>query len=368
MTSVNPSSHGVSEMEARLYYHGLRGYSKPGPKLIYRTSSDVFSLRSGPSQDLRMMQLLTVHDHAKLGQNNLWVMIRDETVRLLDDRQIDHTSVDLARFRWEEQTEDGRSKTVTSAVTIWIGVRLDSTNSDAAFDSAQGILELLTEFGIDDIDIAYRESEVQPLAGPTLYAPVNDFHPLRSVIDPLTTALSLPIAGLKTLHMEGTLGFYFMFDGDIYGVTARHALFSGAEGNDTYSYNTSGQKKDVVLMGDDAFKEYLASIQYSIRTLNNTVIVLEKSGDQQAAVDLAKFQQELDNTRGEIAELKKFYVTLSKDWSDVGSRVIGHIVWSPPITGSTPPHGYTQDVCVIKLDKDKLLPNFRGNALDLGAC
>lgn len=78
LTSVDSSVHGVSKFEAHLYYHGLRGNRKPGPKLIYRTSTDIFSPPSGPSQDLRMMQLLTVHEHAKLSQNNLWATVRDE--------------------------------------------------------------------------------------------------------------------------------------------------------------------------------------------------------------------------------------------------------------------------------------------------
>ena len=60
---------------------------------------------------------------------------------------------------------------------------------------------------------------------------------------------------------------------------------------------------------------------------------------------------------------------MRKDWSDVNNRVIGHVVWSPPITGLNAPDspGYTQDVCVIKLDKRKFLPNFQGNVIDLGA-
>jgi hypothetical protein len=112
--------------------------------------------------------------------------------------------------------------------------------------------------------------------------------------------------------------------------------------------------------------------------LKNTVTVLEKrvstyaerarGGNQQAAVDQAKFQQNLDETKATIAELRKFWATLKKDWSVVKNRVIGHVVWSPPITGLNPPHGYTCDVCVIKLDKEKFLPNLRGNAIDLGAC
>jgi hypothetical protein len=131
-------------------------------------------------------------------------------------------------------------------------------------------------------------------------------------------------------------------------------------------------------MGNRAFDDLLASIQALIGTLNNTVTVLKKSvrrhatkaagGDQQAAADLAKFQQNLDDTRATITELRKFFATLKKDWSEVNNRVIGHVVWSPPITGLTPPHGYTRDVCVIKLDKEKFLPSLRGNAIDLGAC
>lgn len=170
--------------------------------------------------------------------SNLQTDIRSKTVGLLDHKQIKHTSVDLVRFRWEEQTEDSRGKTVTSRVTIWVGVRPDSTNGDAAFDSAQGVLELLKGYEISDIDIAYRESEARPLAGPILCAPVNNVHPLKSVIDWVTTALSLPIAGLKTRHMQGTLGFYFKIGEDLYGVTARHVLFPDTEGNDAYSYNT----------------------------------------------------------------------------------------------------------------------------------
>jgi hypothetical protein len=75
-------------------------------------------------------------------------------------------------------------------------------------------------------------------------------------------------------------------------------------------------------MGNRAFDDLLESIQALIGTLNNTVTVLEKSvkthaaraagGNQQAAADLAKFQQNLDDTRATIAELKKFFATLKK--------------------------------------------------------
>lgn len=131
-------------------------------------------------------------------------------------------------------------------------------------------------------------------------------------------------------------------------------------------------------MGNNAFDELLESIQALIGTLNNTVVVLRKSvktytdraagGNRQAAADLPKYQQSLEDTQDTIVALKSFFATLKGEWSDVNNRVIGHVVWSPPITGSNAPGGYTRDVCVIKLDKQKFLPNFRGNVIDLGAC
>lgn len=163
---------------------------------------------------------------------SLWTdnILVPKTVRILDSKKIMFTSIDLVRFRWEEETKDSRGVTVvTSPVTIWIGLLPDSTNSDAAFDSAQEILKILTQNAINDIDIAYRESVSRPLAGPVLYAPVDDLHPLSSVMDWVTTPLSLPIAVLNThdnADMQGTLGFYFKVGEDLYGVTARHTLFS----------------------------------------------------------------------------------------------------------------------------------------------
>lgn len=161
---------------------------------------------------------------------------RSKVVKLLDRQQIQHTSVDLARFGWDEHKEDGGRKPVTSRVTIWIGVLPDTTTGETAFDSSQGILELLKQYNVDDLDVAYRESVVQPLAGSELFAPVDNDHYLKDVMDWVTTSLSLPIAGLKTLHMQGTLGFYFRVGGDLYGVTARHVLFPIEEGNILYKH------------------------------------------------------------------------------------------------------------------------------------
>lgn len=125
-------------------------------------------------------------------------------------------------------------------------------------------------------------------------------------------------------------------------------------------------------MGTKAFNNFLDSIQAEISTLNNTVIFLKKSiesftGEPQLEAKLARAKTDLVQTNDKIKALKDFFVMMQKDWSDLKSCIIGHVVWAPPITGNTSPHGYTQDVCVIKLDKDRFLPNFIQNVVDLGA-
>ena len=134
-------------------------------------------------------------------------------------------------------------------------------------------------------------------------------------------------------------------------------------------------------MGTNAFTDFLASIQDRIRSLNIKVGILEREvtmftarsqGDgpdaRKAALQLEKSQRELLRTPKEIKELEEFFTKMCKQWKEPKDRVIGHVVWAPPISFSTTPHGYTEDVCVVKLDKKKFSQKFRGNVLDLGAC
>ncbi|KAI0075040.1 hypothetical protein K474DRAFT_1685521 [Panus rudis PR-1116 ss-1] len=346
------ASHHVMGVPDKLYYYGIRGDRRLGPKLIFRTSTERFVVPTEPGQEPRKIQLLSVHEHAKLEENNLWATIRKETVGILDQRHIQLISVDLARFCWKEDTPDGRSKAVFSRITIWIGVIPDSTNGASAFDSCQPILQLLLKYGIDDVDVAYRESDTQLLTGPPLYAPVSDLHPLKNVMDWITTALSIPITGV---------------DDDLYGVTARHVLFPAMQGNALYNY-TSGPRKDVVVMGNKAFDDFLASIQAHIGMLNWSIKVLRKrleslkmkaqSGDVHAQVgrDLADTEADLNKKVETIESLNDFFATMKKDWAVVNNRIIGHVVWAPPISGLNEPDGYTQDVCVVKLDEKKFRP------------
>ncbi|CAE6389034.1 unnamed protein product [Rhizoctonia solani] len=405
--TVELSPYDVPKLEANLYYAGV-GPKGRGPKLIYRTSEDVFEVPSGPEAYKRLMRVIAVPDTHEFGLNVTWDAIRDQVVVLLDQKKIKVTSVDFVRFTWlnkhadreieddendDEDAEDEEDMNYDDTPriqpveygdrhytnpTIWIGVLPDTLTGSVAHDSSKDIRVFLDSLHVQNIDIAYRESLYQPLSGhgPALFPAVKDDGSLKDVIDNVSAALSLPIAGRKTT-MQGTLGPYFRVKDKLYAITARHNVFVLKGDNEEYHYRDSGPKKEVMVMGAPAFKNYLASIQAVIGTHIDAVARLEKKvmtfrGRVQDGINvvesqkkLGKHETELANIRTKIEDLKNFFVNIKKKWSKPKDRVIGFVRWAPSIGVGVASHRYTRDLCVIELDKEK----FRfmiGNVLNLG--
>ncbi|CAA7258758.1 unnamed protein product [Cyclocybe aegerita] len=286
----------------------------------YRTSSDKFVPPDGPEAYRRLMKLRTVPENHKLGEDGLWDRIRAEVQGVLDARQ-SLSSVDLVRFTWVEKNEDEEDQedqddqdnvnyddiapikpvmggtVYTTPATIW------------AYDFSMDILDLPKQYNITDVDVAYRESEVKFLGGPELFAPVSDLDPLKDVI-----GLSTPVTGLQT-RMQGTLEFYFRIGEDLYAVTSRHILFKDNE--DNVEYNSVAGPKEVI----------------------STIALVEGGGSraEQSGLELLEAQEQLTKTRTKIDALKAHFVTV-KMWNKAKDRVIGHVVWAPPISVTTPPH------------------------------
>ncbi|KAH7890436.1 hypothetical protein F5I97DRAFT_1922768 [Phlebopus sp. FC_14] len=239
-SSVPP--YAISKFEATFYYAGI---SRSPPKLVYRTSKDPFVMPKGPEAYRRLKYLYPVYDH-ELGDK--WEDVCPKVRDLLDKQQVRFSTIDLVRFRTvpNQQTPD-----VISPVVIWVGVLPDSLAGEDAFNSANAILALLEDEGY------YNQ----------LYKPASDLNATRHVIDPLTTTLGLPIAAARTPHFQGTMGLYFKDGDDLYGVTARHVLFPPDEINSDYTYNPSGPRKEVLLMGTKAWGDYLESVQIQIGNL-----------------------------------------------------------------------------------------------------
>ena len=85
-TTVEPSPYDVPKLEANLYYAGV-GPKGCGPKLIYRTSEDVFEEPSGPEAYKRLMRVIAVPDTHEFGPNITWDAIRDQVRGLLVPQQ-----------------------------------------------------------------------------------------------------------------------------------------------------------------------------------------------------------------------------------------------------------------------------------------
>lgn len=133
-------------------------------------------------------------------------------------------------------------------------------------------------------------------------------------------------------------------------------------------------------MGTKSWQDYFQSVQIEIGNLGISSGIYEDQikkletkaeGNTLAA---RKGEQQLNETREllgktgkAIDELKELYET-TKEWGKPSQRVIGHIIRSPAITVDTLPHGFTKDLAIIKLDKEKFR-NIDGNmnVLDLGA-
>lgn len=80
ISSIESSPHEVPKFEAYLYYTGLRGSRDRGPKLIFRTSKDVFKGPLGPENYVRHMQLQPVYEHHILSKDNMWPIIRSQVL------------------------------------------------------------------------------------------------------------------------------------------------------------------------------------------------------------------------------------------------------------------------------------------------
>ncbi|KAL1747329.1 hypothetical protein HDZ31DRAFT_61386 [Schizophyllum fasciatum] len=420
-TTADTDPHKVSKLEAYYYYYGL-GPKGSHPRLIYRDSADVFEEPTGPETYVRQMRLLDVPGHHEFAKNGLWDATRNWIETFLVVQSIQVSSIDLVRFTWLEKLadrelesedegearEDTRAdeaqeeedvdavfaaltvgkpakppaedgERVYSNATIWIGALPETLTGARAFELTTQLRAYLDDLHLTErVDIAFRESVARSYLGngPALYSPAETNDPLQAFIDNVSVVHSLTISGRKTT-MQGTLGPFFQHGGKLYALTCRHNLFMPDDGNAEYRYNTSAPRRDVVVMGKPAFDSYVDSVQAHIGTLNETAKTLRAlirtlTERVQQQNDLPTSQHRLDENEAElvkidrrIVECKQFYITSSRKWSRLSDRIIGHIVWAPPIAAGVGPNRFTRDLCVVQLHKPKFLA-FMGNVLSLG--
>lgn len=351
----------LSGVEARCYYAGL--YSRP--VLIARTGAIPWEAPTGPEPYLRRKVLRVVgnHDIKDVWEDDLALKVH----AVLEQKGVDWTSTDVVRIGYEDEPP--------GTVVLWIGVKPGSVSYEVAIDAAFACRGLLLDHDIVDVDVEMRGSEVTRYAGPPLLRPVFNDDKVNACM-PFTDALSIPICAELAPWAEGTSGFFLEEGGDgkrLLLVTARHAVFPESD-NEPFEHEFPTQKRhNVLVFSETSFQQHLVSIGYDIKIQH---LVMDYQGRRLEGVQgeghLAEVEREgarngLKKAARKIKDLDTLRKELEMHWSTDESRILGHVVFSPPIVPSAGPDGYTQDVAVIEIDASKIDPgSFRGNVIDIG--
>ncbi|KAF8994472.1 hypothetical protein BDQ17DRAFT_1366847 [Cyathus striatus] len=313
----------------------------------------------------------------------VWEDMGTHIYKYLDSVAVRWTTIDVVHFV-EPSTNvrmNGREVDV-----LWIGVIPGSLSRELAKEAARVCKNILISFDIDGFEIQFRESFFRRYIGPRLID-FQDSIPgeklTAGITNPITTALGLPIASRQHRHAEGTGGLYLSAGGSseaVYVLTARHVVLPFDDFyNKPYYRRVKSERSEVMLLGPDAFQGLLKSVMLHI-ALNDAFVkqyheALDKlqreeegRGTDGVNARREKIESALRKAKVSIEELNSFYNVVMKIWSQENLRIIGQVLYAPPISVAEGPKRYSEDWALIELDRTKInWPNFKGNVIDYGA-
>ncbi|KAF8162649.1 hypothetical protein B0H34DRAFT_794449 [Crassisporium funariophilum] len=351
--------HFVSKDEGMFYYSGI---SPSPPKPVYRTGllTTPWVKPKGPEAYRKLEQVCGVFNHRL---NDVWEDLGSQVRDLLNVQRISWTSIDVARF-----ITDGESDTaIVGPVVLWIGVRPGSLEGAPAFSSGAEILEILKSFGIEDVEVEYRESIYMRSAGPELLRHVSKVNDTVDVRSPLTPTLSLSIATADSPDAQGTLGLR----------TPPPTTPTSSRTTPALLANTFNFSALALLTSSSTASSRASAIM--LQQHDEGIERLEKrlaggvDGDDDDEDEVAEAKKELELTRAQskavndaIKTLEQFFAQVKMDWGAPRQRVIGHIRSSPAVAFNVGTEGFTEDWGAFEIDGPKFAKAFKGNVLDLG--
>ncbi|KAI6032566.1 hypothetical protein F5J12DRAFT_944673 [Pisolithus orientalis] len=342
-----------------MYYHGLP--SKP--TLVFRTGPPSEKLTS-PETYLVKREVRPVFDDKFAAA---WEDVGTHVYQYLDSATVKWTTIDVVRF-----AEPGKH---VGPIVLWVGVRPGSLSRKLAQVAALACENILLSFQIVGVEIAFRES-VFRRSGPRLLNYVATANPTASVCSPLTAALGLRIALVSTPYAEGTGALYLSagcHSETVYVLTARHVVLPPKDTQNKLYHRTQNSQRRIQIMlpGPVALQGVLTSAMAKIADDTFMLDVLKKreeSGDTGGVeAERAVVEPRLREAEASLKAINKFHSDVTKVWSKENNRVIGHVLYAPPITAGAGSKHYTEDWALIELDRNKIdWANFRGNVIDLG--
>ncbi|KAF8917443.1 hypothetical protein CPB85DRAFT_199393 [Mucidula mucida] len=351
----------LTEVEKKVYYYGLCS----SPILVARSGTIPWEAPSGPEAYHRPKELRIAGDHkiAEVWEDDLALKVEG----ILNEKQVQWTSMDVVRIGYADES--------SAPVVLWLGVKPRSLSPEDGVVVVAQCKELLAAYVILDVDVEIRESDVFTLAGSSLLAPGFDEDPTAEVREPLTATVGTPICAKPSPWAEGTGGFFIRASSaspTIYLVTARHVVLPyDMDDNNIYQRKSpSTPAREIVLFSDISFQEFLKSIQKKIASQQFYVeyhaerLVATGDGDVTRRQAVQKLMLAAE---AKVEALSDFLREVSAQWGTEIDRIIGHVVYAPPIVLSAGPRGYTQDVAIIEINPQKIDPStFECNVIDLG--
>ncbi|KAM5543708.1 hypothetical protein V8D89_002325 [Ganoderma adspersum] len=353
-----------SELEAKNYYSGLPSR----PVLVARTSTAPWEVPKGPEAFPTPKELRIV-DNPALAE--LWhTEVARQVHAVLDSKGVKWGSTSIVRIDYVGDANP--------PVILWIGVWPKTLSAIAGHEVALACKAVLVEHGIEDVEVEIRESRVARSAGPKLFKPGLKFDPAAEFRICLTPTLGLTISNAATPWAEGTGGFFIASggaDNKVFLVTARHVVFeSDKDDNTTYEGKNAGApRQDVVLLGDQAYRNLTLSIMVEIGKKGMNIQTFKNRLEAVEGKEGREFDGERTHAQSGIAAAEDAIVKLTKlheeamRWEKLEDRVIGHVVYAPPVTLGADPGGYTEDFALIEIDTSRFdASNVKINCIDLG--
>ena len=338
------------------------------PISVYRTG-DEWPVPKGPQAQRVPREARPVCNHPIRA---VWHTLGEQVYKFLDSLEVLWSTIDPVRFA-EEEGDAG-------PLYLWVGVNPGSLSLKVAKAAAGGCKKILTAAQFPDIEIAFRESVFTRSAGVQLLNHVLSVDPSADIRSPFTGALGVQIAPRNTPPFEGTGALYLCEGGQsnrVFLLTARHVpLPPSVHRNELYDpERTSQPRHEVLILGSkaysDAIEDMMAKIGREFILVDLYKRELAALGEAVEDATVAEARQELE---GKLAKVEKtiaavdvFHGDITKHWSAVSQRVLGHVVYAPPISVGTGPKQFTEDWALIELNRDKIdWNNFKGNVMYLG--
>ncbi|KAG5746438.1 hypothetical protein H9Q70_010860 [Fusarium xylarioides] len=319
----------ITEEEAKGYYAGLSSC----PRLAARSNTNQPWSRFYDSGWEVGKTLDPIGEHAIV---SLWDQanseLRSAVINALKD--INWTAIDILRLGYCRRPQT-LSEPGEMFPKLLISVQPDSVDGVLGSKVTLDCRKILQGYGINDMEVEIMEAYVSMFNSPKLTSrPITDDTQMDAQLSEFVGAC---IANETTPFREGTKGFYIRIkDTDkLLFVTCRHVLFNDSFPNVDYDHN--GNAPNMVIQPGQETYEHL------VRELSEYTTLLQDLGDKATPAE----REDLDRAK----ELKEKFEELHEK----KSRIIGHVLYSPKYSVSTPETGVSRlrDWALVELHQDK---------------